>query len=74
MSGRHGVQYAAQCVACAALTLFVWKQITNLYDRSTEGDGAATRVDRVAPPPAQAHIRLRLSGPQPSRGTAAELP
>ena len=24
MSGRHGVQYVAQCVACAALTLVVW--------------------------------------------------
>ena len=23
MSGRHGVQYVAQCVACAALTLVV---------------------------------------------------
>ena len=25
MSGRHGVQYVAQCVACAALTLFFWQ-------------------------------------------------
>jgi len=25
MSGRHGVQYAAQCVACAALTPVVWQ-------------------------------------------------
>jgi hypothetical protein len=25
MSGRHGVQYVAQCVACAALTLAVWQ-------------------------------------------------
>jgi len=25
MSGRHGVQYVAQCVACAALTLVVWQ-------------------------------------------------
>ena len=24
MSGRHGVQYVAQCAACAALTLIVW--------------------------------------------------
>ena len=24
-SGRHGVQYVAQCVACAALTLDVWQ-------------------------------------------------
>ena len=23
--GRHGVQYVAQCVACAALTLDVWQ-------------------------------------------------
>ena len=30
MSGRHGVQYMAQCVACAALTLVVRQQITNL--------------------------------------------
>ena len=33
MSGRHGVQYVAQCVACAALTLVVWKHITNLSIR-----------------------------------------
>ena len=32
MSGRHGVQYVAQCVACAALTLVVWQEITNLFD------------------------------------------
>ena len=25
MRGRHGVQYVAQCVACAALTLVVWQ-------------------------------------------------
>ena len=25
MSGRHGVQYMAQCVACAALTPVVWQ-------------------------------------------------
>jgi len=25
MSGRHGVQYVAHCVACAALTLVVWQ-------------------------------------------------
>ena len=25
MSGRHGVQYVAQCVACATLTLVVWQ-------------------------------------------------
>ena len=25
MSGRHGVQYVAQCVACAALTPVVWQ-------------------------------------------------
>jgi len=25
MSGRHGVQYVAECVACAALTLVVWQ-------------------------------------------------
>ena len=25
MSGRHGVQYCAQCVACAVLTLCVWQ-------------------------------------------------
>ena len=30
MSGRHGVQYVAQCVACAALTLVVRQWITNL--------------------------------------------
>ena len=30
MSGRHGVQYVAQCVACAALTLVVRQSITNL--------------------------------------------
>ena len=30
MSGRHGVQYVAQCVACAALTPVVWQYITNL--------------------------------------------
>jgi hypothetical protein len=30
MSGRHGVQYVAQCVACATLMLLVWQQITNL--------------------------------------------
>ena len=30
MSGRHGVLYVAQCVACAALTLATWQQITNL--------------------------------------------
>ena len=33
MSGRHGVQYAAQCVACAALTPVVWQYITNLSPR-----------------------------------------
>ena len=30
VSGRHGVQYVAQCVACAALTLVVWQSTTNL--------------------------------------------
>ena len=30
MRGRHGVQYVAQCVACAALTPVVWQEITNL--------------------------------------------
>ena len=30
MSGRHGVQYVAQCVACAALTPVVWQKTTNL--------------------------------------------
>ena len=30
MSGRHGVQNVAQCVACAALTPVVWQYITNL--------------------------------------------
>ena len=25
MSGRHGVQYVAQCVACAALAPVVWQ-------------------------------------------------
>ena len=25
VSGRHGVQNVAQCVACAALTLVVWQ-------------------------------------------------
>ena len=25
MNGRHGVQYVAQCVACAALTPVVWQ-------------------------------------------------
>ena len=25
MSGQHGVQYVAQCVACAALTPVVWQ-------------------------------------------------
>ena len=25
MSGRHGVQYVEQCVACAALTPVVWQ-------------------------------------------------
>ena len=25
LSGRHGVQYVAQCVACAALTPVVWQ-------------------------------------------------
>ena len=25
MSGRHGAQDVAQCVACAALTLVVWQ-------------------------------------------------
>ena len=25
MSGRHGVQYVAQCVACAALTPVAWQ-------------------------------------------------
>ena len=25
MSGRHGLQYVAQCVACAALTPLVWQ-------------------------------------------------
>ena len=29
MSGRHGVQYMAHCVACATLMLLVWQQITN---------------------------------------------
>ena len=37
MSGRHGVQYVAQCVACAAMTLDVGEPITNLSaaERST---------------------------------------
>ena len=30
MGGRHGVQYEAQCVACATLTLVVWPEITKL--------------------------------------------
>ena len=30
MSGRHEVQYVAQCVASAALTLVVWQYIANL--------------------------------------------
>ena len=30
MSGRHGVQYLAQCVACAALTLVARHEIANL--------------------------------------------
>ena len=30
MSGRHGVQYAAQCLACVALTPVVLQLITNL--------------------------------------------
>ena len=30
MSGRHGVQYVAQCVVCAGLTLVVRQSITNL--------------------------------------------
>jgi hypothetical protein len=30
MSGRHGVQYVAKCVGCAALTPVVWQSITNL--------------------------------------------
>ena len=30
ISGRHRVQYVAQCVACAARTLVVWRSITNL--------------------------------------------
>ena len=32
MSGRHGVQYVAQCVACAALTPVVWQYITHLSE------------------------------------------
>ena len=31
MSCRHGKQYVAQCVACAALTMVVWQSITNLF-------------------------------------------
>ena len=30
ISGRRGVQYVAQCVACAALSLVVWQEITNI--------------------------------------------
>ena len=38
MCGRHGVQYVAQCVACAALTLVVRQSITNLsLLRTSEG-------------------------------------
>ena len=37
MSGRHGLQYVAQCVACAALTLVVWQKDTNLSLSSCEG-------------------------------------
>ena len=39
MSGRHGVLYVAQCVACAALTLAAWQQITNLADDEAAGSG-----------------------------------
>ena len=46
MSGRHGVRYVAQCVACAALTPVVWQYITNLStltgssaDLGTDGGG-----------------------------------
>ena len=28
--GRNKIQYVAQCVACAALTLVVWQYITNI--------------------------------------------
>ena len=30
MSGRHGLPYEAQCLACATLALVVWQYITNL--------------------------------------------
>ena len=48
LSGRHGVQNVAQCVACAALTPVVWQQTTNLYRgtsliRRTSSDAPATR-------------------------------
>ena len=40
MSGRHGAQYVAQCVACAALTLAIRQQITNLAnDERAAGSG-----------------------------------
>ena len=39
MNGRHGVHYVAQCVACAALTLFFGNKlpISRSCDRSEGG-------------------------------------
>ena len=49
MSGRHGVQYVAQCVACAALTLVIWQYITNI---SPGVNGVGCGVDHGVP-----HVR-----------------
>ena len=48
MSGRHGVQYVAQCVACAALTPVVWQYITNLCKTPPSSLGPLVRPP--APP------------------------
>ena len=46
MRGRHGAQYVAQCVACAALTLFVWQEFTNLTADKRPGAGVRAEVHR----------------------------
>ena len=42
MSGRHGIQHEAQCVACATLTLVVRQRVTN-FSVESGSDGHRKR-------------------------------
>ena len=67
MSGRHVVQYVAQCVACAALTLVVWQYITDLSQENVveapvspllRGEAlAASKVRQSKVPPRESFLK-----------------